>query len=102
MSKIRSLLARSLTLAFVMASACGYYAYTIQATANNHVSGCSYLDPITVDIVAFLAGMFLIIEAFIDIIKHKDSLVRKQITRCIRMSFGTSIVVIHVMQFIHK
>lgn len=95
-------LIKTLILAAAMSSASGYSAYSIQTAANKKVSACSYLDPITIDIVAFLAGVFLIIESLVDIFKHKDSLVHSQIVRCLRLCFGTSIVVIHVMQFIHK
>jgi len=99
---VPSPLKKTLILATAMASGSGYFAYHIQATANKKVSGCSYLDPITIDVVAFLAGVFLMIESLVDIFKHKDSLIHSQLTRCFRLCFGTSIVVIHVMQFIHK
>ncbi len=102
MIKIRPLLAKALILAIAMSGASGYLAYRIQSEASSRVAGCSYLDPITVDIVAFIVGMFLIIESLVDICKHKDSLIHSQITRCLRMCFGTSIVVIHIMQFMHK
>jgi len=102
MKKPITALKKTLILAAFMASGSGYVAYNIQATANKKVSGCSYLDPITIDIVAFLAGVFLIVESLVDIFKHKDSPVHSQFIRCLRLCFGTSIVVIHVMQFIHK
>ncbi len=85
-----------------MSAASGYAAYYLQSQANKNVKACSYLDPISIDIVALAAGLFLIVEGLTDIVKHKHSPVRSQVSRFLRVCFGVSIVVIHIMQFIRK
>ncbi|MFA5856538.1 MAG: hypothetical protein WC867_04220 [Candidatus Pacearchaeota archaeon] len=63
---------------------------------------CSYLDPIIIDILAFIAGLFLIIEGFYEIHRYKESKLTNQTTRIIRIAFGCAIVTLHIMQFLHK
>lgn len=66
------------------------------------VSGCSYLDPITIDLLAFLAALFLVIEGFARIIEHPHASLSRQTTRIIRIAFGFAIVTLHIIQFMHK
>ncbi len=63
---------------------------------------CSYLDPIIVDILAFSAGLFLVIDGIHRIWEHKDARLKNQITRSIRVALGCAILTLHIMQFIHK
>ena len=77
-------------------------AFLTQFKAQNLVGKCSYLDPITVDIIAFVAALFLVIEGIYRIIEHKKVSLNKQITRSIRVAFGLGMITLHVMQFIHK
>lgn len=79
-------------------------AYLIQIRGENDLGNtrCSYLDPMLIDILAFSAALFLIIEAIYKIIKNKDAPLKSQITRLIRIAFGCAIVTLHVMQFLHK
>lgn len=63
---------------------------------------CSYLDPVTVDFLAFAAALFLIVEGFYRLHEHKYAPVSKQLTRIIRIAFGCSIATLHIMQFLHK
>ena len=79
-----------------------FVAFTIQYQANRSVSGCSYLDPISVDIWATILAIFLILEGFWDIFKHKHYLLKDQFTKSIRVGLGFAILTIHIMQFIHK
>jgi len=64
--------------------------------------GCSYLDPITIDILAFIVAIFLVIEGFVRIFEHPHASLKRQSTRPIRIAIGLAIITIHVMQFIHK
>ena len=64
--------------------------------------GCSYLDPITIDFLAFLAALFLVVEGFARIIEHPHASLKHQATRIIRISFGFAILTLHLIQFIHK
>jgi hypothetical protein len=66
------------------------------------VSSCSYLDPITIDILAFIAALFLIVEGFARILEHPHATLKKQFTRIIRIVFGCSIMTLHIIQFVHK
>lgn len=63
---------------------------------------CSYLDPITVDYLAFAAALFLIIEGFYRLHEHKYAPVSKQLTRIVRIAFGCAIATLHIMHFVHK
>ena len=74
----------------------------VQWNGQNNVLGCSYLDPIIIDILAFGAGLFLAIEGFVRILEHPSATVKRQFTRIIRVSAGCAIVTLHVMQFVHK
>jgi divalent metal cation (Fe/Co/Zn/Cd) transporter len=77
-------------------------AYLVQSRAETDLPPCSYLDPIAVDILAFLAALFLIVEGFYRIYEHRDDRFVRQLTRAIRVAFGCSIVTLHVMQYLHK
>ena len=63
---------------------------------------CSYLDPILIDILAFSAALFLIIEGICSIAKEKNKPWKKHISRSIRIAFGFAIITLHIMQFIYK
>ncbi len=63
---------------------------------------CSYLDPITIDLLAFGGGLFLIIEGLYRIDEHSNATIKSQITRIIRVAGGCAIITLHIMQFIHK
>ncbi len=63
---------------------------------------CSYLDPILIDILAFLAAIFLAIEGIYKIVKEKNKPLKSQFTRAIRVAFGFAIMTLHIMQFMHK
>jgi len=63
---------------------------------------CSYLDPITIDLLAFTAALFLFVEGIIRIIEHSSASLKRQLTRIIRVAFGTAIMTLHIIQFIHK
>jgi|ETN01SMinimDraft_4_1059930.scaffolds.fasta_scaffold264366_1 uncharacterized membrane protein SirB2 len=65
-------------------------------------TACSYLDPIYIDIFAFLAGLFLVVEGGISIYKNKAFALKKQWGRILRIILGFSILTLHTMQFIHK
>ena len=102
MKKIGSPLSKTLALAACFATLSGYAAYLLQSMANKSVTACSYLDPVTVDILALAIAAFLIIESLASIFKHKESSVRSQLIRCVRLCIGAGILVIHIMQFMHK
>ena len=63
---------------------------------------CSYLDPVTVDVLAFFAASFLILEGVYRLYEHRYATFSKQFTRAIRIALGCSILTLHVMQFLHK
>lgn len=77
-------------------------AFLVQKQGEETISRCSYLDPITVDILAFLAAVFLVVEGIYRIDEHTNAPLRNQMTRAIRIAFGCAIITLHVMQFIHK
>ena len=75
-----------------------YIQFTGQSKIN---ASCSYLDPITIDILAFLAALFLVIDGISDLFSVKSS--NGRIWRIYtRTFFGVAIVTLHIIQFIHK
>lgn len=62
-------------------------------------SKCSYLDPITIDILAFLAALFLTVEGIVRIYEHKNYSLSRQATRAMRVAFGCAIMTLHIMHF---
>lgn len=65
-------------------------------------SGCSYLDPITIDLLAFGIAVFLVVEGVYRISEHKNMGLKKQLTRSIRIAIGCAIMTIHFLQFFAK
>ncbi len=63
---------------------------------------CSYFDPITIDILAFIAAIFLVIEGFVRIFEHPNASLKQQFTRMLRIAFGFSILTLHIIQFFYK
>jgi len=92
----------TLFFSFGLSAVFSFFVYVVQSTASNSVDSCSYLDPITIDILALMAGIFLFVEATIDIIGHGENMLKNQLSRCARMVLGACIVTIHIMQFLHK
>lgn len=75
----------------------------VQLKGQNLISqGCSYLDPITIDLLAFGIAVFLVIEGIYRINEHKNMGIKKQFTRIIRVGIGCAIITLHVLQFLHK
>lgn len=75
----------------------------IQTNGQKNVGGvCSYIDPITIDVLAFLVAFFLIIEGTARILEHPNASLKRQLTRPIRIAIGCAIITIHILQFIHK
>ena len=78
-------------------------AVIIQLNGQSKVSvGCSYLDPIAIDLLAFSAAIFLVSEGVYSILKTKNLPLRSQLARSIRIAFGLSIATLHILQFLHK
>lgn len=93
---------KTLFFTFGMSLASIILAIYIQLTGQGSVNGCSYLDPISVDFLAFLASLFLIIEGLGRIYEHPHASMTRQFTRIIRVSAGFAILTLHIMQFVHK
>ncbi len=75
----------------------------VQIKAENFLtSNCSYFDPVTIDLLAFLAALFLIFEGIYRILEHKKAPLKKQATRSIRIAFGCAIIALHLTQFFSK
>ncbi len=77
-------------------------AFIVQSNASKNVSKCSYLDPVIIDVLAFLAASFLVVEGIYSIAKNKNQPLKNQWTRSIRIAFGFAILTLHLMQFLHK
>jgi len=78
-------------------------ALTVQLRGQSFVQGgCSYLDPITVDLLAFAVAIFLVIEGTYRLTEHKNMGLKGQLTRSIRIAVGCAIITIHILQFFAK
>lgn len=79
-------------------------AYYVQKASETKVSNikCSYLDPISIDILAFTAGIFLICDGLYELIGHEDLSKKEKILVSVRVAFGCAILTLHTMQFLHK
>ncbi|MBW3015771.1 hypothetical protein KY330_05080 [Candidatus Woesearchaeota archaeon] len=93
---------RTWLLTYLVATFSASVAYFVQKNGEKVANQCSYLDPITIDIFAFSAAVFLIIEGVWRIVEHRGQPLRKQFTRTLRVGFGFAIATIHILQFIHK
>ena len=94
--------ARTLYYTFGFSFAFIILAIWIQISGQSGLNGCSYLDPIIIDVLALLASLFLIIEGFARISEHKSASLKRQSTRILRICAGFSILTLHIMQFVHK
>ena len=65
-------------------------------------SQCSYLDPVTIDFLAFGVAIFLVVEGLYRINEHKNMGLKKQSTRIVRVGIGCAIITLHILQFLHK
>jgi len=74
----------------------------VQLEANTSIIQCSYLDPVIIDVLAFTAALFLVVEGFCRLLEHKNASLKRQFTRSIRIAFGFAILTLHIMQFVHK
>ena len=77
-------------------------AMILQLNVQSKVNACSYLDPIIIDLLAFLLALFLIVEGLARIYEHPSATVKRQFTRIFRVSAGFAILTIHIMQLIYK
>lgn len=94
---------KTIIFTIIVSSLSSIMAFLVQINGQNNVNkGCSYLDPIIIDILAFLAALFLVIEGIFRIIEHKEDSLKKQLTRTARVAIGFSILTLHTLQFIHK
>ena len=77
--------------------------FLIQVYGQSSIAtACSYLDPVYIDILAFIAGLFLVVEGGLSVKRNKNLGLKKQWGRILRIILGLSILVLHTMQFIHK
>ena len=95
-------LKETLIVTFVFSTILIIISILVQIRGQNSVYGCSYLDPILIDILAFSASLFLIIEGLARIIEHPNASLKRQLTRILRVAMGFAILTLHIMQFVHK
>jgi hypothetical protein len=75
--------------------------FQIKANGSFEVS-CSYLDPYTIDVLAFVVALFLIFEGGYRIHEHVDAPLKKQWSRSFRIVFGLTIISLHYIQSFYK
>lgn len=102
MKRGKSSLRKTLIITFIVSLISILLAISIQLNGQKNVDGCSYLDPIAIDILAFIGSLFLIIEGLARICEHPPATIRRQSTRIIRVAAGFAILTLHIMQFMHK
>ena len=95
-------LKKTLLTTFISSFLAVILATSVQLNGQRSTNGCSYLDPILIDILAFLASIFLIVEGLARIYEHPNATIKRQLTRIIRIMAGFGILALHIIQFIHK
>jgi uncharacterized membrane protein len=96
-------LAKALYLVAFISFIAGAFAFYTQVRGKRSAGAqCSYLDPILIDLLAFSAALFLIFEGFYQIVRKKSDTLEDRILVGLRIAFGVSILVIHVLQFLAK
>ena len=70
-----------------------FISFIVQVKGSSQIEEkCSYLDPITIDILAFFVAIFLIVEGYHRINEHKNMSFKNQFTRSIRVVIGFAIL----------
>ncbi len=96
-------LKRTLIVTSIVCFAVILVSAAIQLTGQNKITlACSYLDPIIIDVLALSAALFLIIEGIVRIFRNSKQPVKKQVTRIVRIAFGFAILILHIIQILHK
>ena len=93
---------KTLIFTFLLSLVSVIFFISIQTDGQDGLNGCSYLDPIIIDVFAFSASIFLIMEGLIRIYEHENASIKRQFTRVIRIAAGFSILSLHIMQFMYK
>ena len=93
---------RNSIFAFVSAALATSIALFVQINQQSDLPKCSYLDPVYIDLLAFAAAVFLILESLYKIFLDLDKPLKHNYTRFIRLGFGFGILALHIMQFLHK
>lgn len=103
MKKENSNLRKTIILAIILCMAIIVFVGYIQLYGQSTIiSKCSYLDPIAIDLLAFVAALFLFFEGVIKIFKHPNATIKNQLTRVLRVAFGCAIMTLHIIQFFYK
>ena len=103
MKKQTNNLRKTIILTVVLCLIISFFVGYIQFYGQNKTNvRCSYLDPITIDLFAFFAALFLIFEGTIRIFENPKATIKRQLTRILRISFGCAVITIHIIQLIHK
>ncbi len=93
---------KAIALSVAFSTLLSFLSFLVQSRANKSVNHCSYLDPVTIDVFAFAAALFLVVEGFYSIVASKGDSLKKHMLRAIRISFGCAIITLHIMQVLHK
>lgn len=94
---------KTLIFNFFLISVTVFTSLSVQLRGETKIDNrCSYLDPISVDILAFLVGLFLVFEGMYKMYNEKYAPLKKQLTRSLRVAFGCAILTLHILQFMHK
>jgi hypothetical protein len=102
--KKRVYLSGALIVAALFSIIASVSAFIVQTKGVNKVSQqCSYLDPISIDVLAFSAAIFLVVDGFYNMAKRRKSeTLGDAMLISIRIAFGFAIITLHTIQFIHK
>jgi len=94
---------KTILFTFVICLISVIFIVSFQLTTQNSLGiSCSYLDPITIDALAFLAASFLVVDGIYRIWEHKNAPLKKQWSRSVRILFGCSIIALHLVQVFYK
>ncbi len=96
-------LAKAFYLVSFLAIIAGAFAFYTQVRGKRNAGAqCSYLDPILIDLLAFSAALFLVFEGLYQIARKRSDTLEDRLLIGLRIAFGVSILVIHILQFWQK
>lgn len=76
--------------------------FTQRRAEGNLVEKCSYVDPALIDVLAFAAAVFLVVEGLHQIVEHDHWSRTDRIGIAVRIAFGFAILTLHTMQVFYK
>lgn len=77
------------------------FSWVMQKSFESDLVKCRYVDPWMIDILAFAAGIYLILDGFAEIKQHKHAVWKNHIGRMVRIGIGFAVITLHLLYVVH-